>query len=211
MILGLVLNALGNGLCISSNMGSGIWTASAVNLNQWLGVDTGLVLFIIGVLNALTNQFLIHRVDVKRFIGQILFVSFYSYFIDLFTMLFEFMGIPKLPIFPRALIAILSIICFCVAISLYQRAKIVMHPNDDTTNILRFHYLKGNSTAAQIIDFIPPTIVVIVAFIFTHQIYSINIATLVSILFNGVFIATSDKLVWPRLKHNFKIKFENRE
>ncbi|KRK63715.1 hypothetical protein FC72_GL001188 [Companilactobacillus tucceti DSM 20183] len=81
-----------------------------------------------------------------------------------------------------------------------------MHPNDDTTNILRFFYLKGNSTAAQVIDFVPPTIVVIIAFFMTGNIFSVNIATLFSILFNGVLIATADKLIWPSLKHNFKVK-----
>lgn len=171
-------------------------------------MDTGLFLFIIGVCNAVTNQILLHRIDVRRFIGQILFVTFFSYFIDIFTNMLTAIGVPNLPVVFRIIIAILGIICFCIAISLYQRANIIMHPNDDTTNILRFYYLKGNATLAQIIDFIPPIIIVIVAFIFTHKIYSINIATLVSILFNGVFIATADKYIWPKLKHNFHIKID---
>ncbi len=205
LVLGLVLNALGNGLCISSNMGSGIWTASAVNMHNWLGLDTGILLMLIGLANAITNQILIHQIDIKRFIGQIIFVIFYGYFVDIFTDIFNFLGMPHYNVIFRIFFAILGIVCFCVAISLYQRANILMHPNDDTTNILRFHYLKGNSTLAQLIDFIPPIIIVIIAFVNTHEIYSINIATLVSILFNGVFIATADKYIWPRLKHNFKL------
>lgn len=208
LVLGLVLNALGNGLCISSNMGSGIWTASAVNMHYWLGIDTGVLLIIIGVINALTNQILIHKIDIRRFVGQIIFVLFYGYFIDIFTFIFDKMGMPNFNIWARGFFAILGIVCFCVAISLYQRANIIMHPNDDTTNILRFHYLKGNATLSQIIDFIPPIIIVILSFTFTHHIYSINIATLFSILFNGVLIATSDKFIWPSLKHNFTVKFD---
>lgn len=200
---------MGNGLCISSNMGSGIWTASAVNMNKWLGIDTGILLIIIGTVNAITNQILLHKIDVRRFIGQIIFVVFYGYFIDIFTFIFDKLGMPHYPMLARTFFAILGIVCFCIAISLYQRANIIMHPNDDTTNILRFYYLKGNATLSQIIDFIPPTIIVILSFIFTHHIYSINIATVVSILFNGVFIATSDKYIWPALKHNFKGKIQN--
>lgn len=204
LVSGLILNAFGNGLCISANMGSGLWTASAVNMNKWFGWNTGLLLFIIGVVNAVTNQFLIKRFDGKRLVGEILYVLFFSYFVNVFTNLLNTLGVPSLSMFMRAILSCLGIVCFCVAISLYQRANIVMHPNDDTTNILRFLYLKGNSTAAQIIDFIPPIIIIIVAGLAIKNVYSVNIATLFSFIFNGILIASADKFVWPALKHNFK-------
>ncbi|MQS90232.1 hypothetical protein [Companilactobacillus mishanensis] len=202
-MIGLVLNAFGNGLCIAANMGSGIWTAAAVNMNMWFGVDTGLLLFIVGVLNALTNQVLLKHWDTRRFIGQVFYVMFFSYFVDIFTDLLTSIGVPRLPIVARGFLSCLGVVIFCIAISLYQRANIVMHPNDDTTNILRFDYLKGNATASQLIDFVPPIIIIIITFIFTHNIYSINIATVFSLVLNGVLIAWSDKLIWSHLKHNF--------
>lgn len=204
LVSGLILNAFGNGLCISANMGSGLWTASAVNMNKWFGWNTGLLLFIIGVINAVTNQFLIRRFDGKRLFGEVIYVLFFSYFVNIFTSLLNSLGVPGLSIVTRAILSCLGIVCFCVAISLYQRANIVMHPNDDTTNILRFLYLKGNSTAAQIIDFIPPIVIIIVAGFAIHNVYSVNIATLFSFIFNGILIASADKYVWPALKHNFK-------
>ncbi|WP_119326460.1 hypothetical protein [Companilactobacillus musae] len=204
LVSGLVLNAFGNGLCISANMGSGLWTASAVNMNKWFGWNTGLLLFIIGVMNAIINQFLIKRFDGKRLIGEILYVMFFSYFVNVFTNLLNMVGVPSLPIVIRTILSCLGVVFFCVAISLYQRANIVMHPNDDTTNILRFLYLKGNSTAAQIIDFIPPIIIIIISGITIHNVYSVNIGTVFSFIFNGILIATADKWIWPALKHNFK-------
>jgi len=204
LVSGLILNAFGNGLCISANMGSGLWTASAVNMNRWFGWNTGLLLFIIGVINAVTNQFLIRRFDGKRLVGEILYVLFFSYFVNIFTNLLNNIGVPNLSMFIRAILSCLGIVFFCVAISLYQRANIVMHPNDDTTNILRFLYLKGNSTAAQLIDFVPPIIIIIVAGFAIHNVYSVNIATLFSFICNGILIATADKWIWPELKHNFK-------
>ncbi|CAJ1178499.1 hypothetical protein CPR19088_GLDEOEPO_01259 [Companilactobacillus paralimentarius] len=197
------MNAFGNGLCISANMGSGLWTAAAVNVTKWTGLNTGLLLFIIGVINAITNQFLIRRVDSRRLIGEILYVMFFSYFVNVFTNLLNIVGVPSLPIVIRAILSCLGVVFFCVAISLYQRANIVMHPNDDTTNILRFLYLKGNSTAAQIIDFIPPIIIIIVAGIAIQNVYSVNIGTVFSFIFNGILIAAADKWIWPELKHNF--------
>ncbi|CAJ1192758.1 membrane protein [Companilactobacillus crustorum] len=208
MISGLILNAFGNGLCISANMGSGLWTASAVNLNKWLGWNTGLLLFIIGVINAITNQFLIKRFDGKRLVGEVLYVLFFSYFVNIFTDLLNMVGVPSLPIVIRAILSCLGVAFFCVAISLYQRANIVMHPNDDTTNILRFLYLKGNSTAAQIIDFIPPIIIIIVAGLAVHNVYSVNVGTIFSFIFNGILIASADKFIWPSLKHNFKAQVD---
>lgn len=208
LISGLILNAFGNGLCISANMGSGLWTASAVNLNKWLGWNTGLLLFIIGVINAITNQFLIKRFDGKRLVGEVLYVLFFSYFVNIFTDLLNMVGVPSLPIVIRAILSCLGVAFFCVAISLYQRANIVMHPNDDTTNILRFLYLKGNSTAAQIIDFIPPIIIIIVAGLAVHNVYSVNVGTIFSFIFNGILIASADKFIWASLKHNFKVQVD---
>lgn len=187
-------------------MGSGLWTASAVNMSKWLGWSTGLFLFIAGLVNVATNQILIKHFDWKRMIGEIIYVLFFSYFVDIFTDLLNNMGVPNLPIFIRAILSCLGIVIFCVAISLYQRANILMHPNDDTTNILRFMYLNGNATAAQLIDFVPPIIIIIISGIATHNIYSVNIATIFSLIFNGVIIATADKWIWPKLKHNFKAK-----
>ncbi|AUI72739.1 hypothetical protein LA20249_01095 [Companilactobacillus alimentarius DSM 20249] len=204
LVSGLILNAFGNGLCISADMGSGLWTAAAVNLNKWFAINIGLVLFIFGVVNALTNQFLIKHFDGRRLVGQILYVLFFSYFVDIFTNLLTAVGVPNLPIVVRAILSCLGVVFFCVAISLYQRANIVMHPNDDTTNILRFFYLKGNSTKAQIIDFLPPIIIIVIAAFAIHNVYSVNIGTLFSFMFNGILIATADKIIWPQLKHNFK-------
>lgn len=204
LVSGLILNAFGNGLCISADMGSGLWTAAAVNMNHWFAWNTGLLLFTMGVINAITNQFLIKRFDGKRLIGEILYVLFFSYFVNIFTSLLNRVGVPNLSIFLRAILSCLGVVFFCIAISLYQRANIVMHPNDDTTNILRFLYLKGNSTAAQIIDFVPPIIIIIVAGVAIKGVYSVNIGTLFSFIFNGILIASADKWVWPGLKHNFK-------
>lgn len=206
LVVGLLLNASGNALAVSANMGSGLWTASAVNLSHWLGVNIGVILMIIGVLNTLTNQVLIRHWDIPRLVGEIIYAMFFSYFVSFFVSFFDAMGVGGLNLFWRTLLSIGGIIVFCIGISLYQRANIVMHPNDDTTNILRFLYLKGNATASQLVDFISPLIAIAVAFVGTHEILSVNVGTLCSIVGNGFFIATADKLVWPHLTHNFRTK-----
>ena len=72
--------------------------------------------------------------------------------------------------------------------------------------VLRFLYFKGNATASQLTDFIPPIIVTAIAWAATGKLLGINIATLFSFLGNGVMIAWADEHIWPQLQHNFKVK-----
>ncbi|WP_179951344.1 hypothetical protein, partial [Lactiplantibacillus daowaiensis] len=199
LVFSLVLNACGNALSIASNFGSGIWTASAVNMHAAFGLDVGLLLFIIGFVNALTNQLLIHRLDIPRFAGEILFVLCFSYFVDLFTALFTMIGIPHWNWIIRMILSMVGVSTFCVAISIYQRANIFMHPNDDTTNILRFMYLKGNATASQLIDFVPPIVIMIITFTMTHQVLAVNVGTFYSFIMNGILMALCQRVLMEGL------------
>ncbi len=204
LLFGLFFNASGNALSVAGHMGSGVWTASAVNISGWLGWPLGTLLFIIGTINAITNQFLIRRLDIIRLVGEMCFIVFFSTIVQFFTRWFAAIGVGELPVVVRVFISALGIFLFCIGISLYQRANIVMHPNDDTTNILRFLYVHGNATISQLIDFMPPIVAITIVFFNTGQIDSVNIATLFSILGNGFMIAWSDEHIWPTLKHNFR-------
>lgn len=206
LVAGLILNAFGNGMAVAGNMGSGLWTASAVNLHNWTGVSLGVILFFIGVVNAITNQFLIRHWDGKRLLYEIIYVVFFGSIVQYSAQMLEYFGINHAPVIWRLFFSLLGIVIFCIGISLYQRANIIMHPNDDTSNILRFLYLKGNATASQLLDFLPAAIVIVITYFATGQMLSVNIATLFSIFGNGILIAISDRLVWPHLTHNFKVK-----
>lgn len=206
LVIGLVLNALGNALSVSANFGSGIWTAACVNIANWLHGDVGLILFIVGVGSATLNLFLIRHWDGWRWIGEVVFIASFSYFIDLFVALFKHWGVPDLATPWRILLSILGVTIFAISISIYQRANIVMHPNDDTSNILRFRYLHGRATLSQFVDFVPPIIMLIICVLGTHRLYSVNVATIYSMLFNGIIIAWTDEHILPSLHHNFRVK-----
>lgn len=205
LISGLLLNAWGQGLCIVGAMGSGIWTASAINLHAWQGWHIGMILTVTGFLSALLNQFLLHHLDLPRFLGEILYAVFYGSFVSLFSDFFAWLGLGSWPVVARAVLSCLGVVSFGIAISLYQRANLIMHPNDDTTNLLRFYYLKGNATLSQLVDFIPPIGLIFISWYFSGHVLGINIATIFSILFNGVIIAWADTHIWPHLKHNFTV------
>lgn len=206
LVLGLVINAFGNGLTIATNMGSAPVTASAVNLAHFLHLSVGLMIFAIGAITAVINQILIRQWDGWRFFGELVFVSSFGYFVNFSASLFSRLGIPKLLIIARIFLCLLGIVIFCTAISFYQRANLVMHPNDDTTNILRFLYFKGHVEIAQLVSFVVPILIIITTTILTHHIYAFNIGTLFCILFNGALIGWADRHVWHGLSHNFRVK-----
>lgn len=204
LVVGLIINALGNGLTVATNMGAAPWTAAEVNLAALFHLSVGMTMFIVGVLVAVVNQLLIRQWDKWRFIGEVVFIGCFSYFIDVFLALFNWLGIPHLGTIWRTLLCFLGICIFCSAISIYQRANIVMHPNDDTTNILRFIYFKGHVGWAQLVNFLVPVVVILIVFALTHHIVSVNVGTLMCILCNGPLIGYFDRHVWLGLHHNFR-------
>ncbi|NRN76838.1 YczE/YyaS/YitT family protein [Lactobacillus helveticus] len=188
LIVGLVVNAVGNGLTVSTNMGTSPWTASEVNLAHLFNVSVGLPMFIVGNLTAIANQTMIKEFDKIRFFGELLFIAFFSYFVDIFLAIFNHLGVPNLPTWLKIILCFVGIFTFCCAISFYQRANLFMHPHDDTTNIIRFQYLKGNVVKAQLVNFSVPLAIIIICVIITHQIYSVNIGTIICMFANGPLI-----------------------
>ncbi|WP_211089567.1 YczE/YyaS/YitT family protein [Levilactobacillus tujiorum] len=208
LILGLVINAFGSGLTVAANMGASPWMASEVNLSEWLRVEIGWPVFIVSCLAAVANQILLRRWDGRRFFGEIGFMFFVSFLVNFFTAMFYRLGILRLSMITRGFLAVAGVIIFCIAISLYQRANLVMHPNDDTTNILRFMYCHGNVLHAQLLNFIPPVTIIVVSWLVTHRLFAINLGTLFALLFTGTIINLTDRFIWPSLQHNFRTQRE---
>lgn len=206
LLFGLVVNALGNGLTVSTNMGAAPWTAAEVNLAALFHLSVGLMMFIVGVLVAVANQLLIRQWDKWRFFGEVAFIAGFSYFIDVFIAFFDWVGVPQLPVLARVALCFLGVVIFCAAISFYQRANLIMHPNDDTTNILRFIYFKGRVVVAQLVNFLVPVVMIAITVALSHRLLSVNIGTIFCILFNGPLIGVADRHLWHHLHHNFRVK-----
>ncbi|MEJ6399777.1 hypothetical protein [Nicoliella lavandulae] len=203
LIAGLIINATGNAFTIISGEGSGIWTASAVNLHMITHVQIGIFILGFGIFNIIANQILIRRLDVIRIIQELIYIFCFSYLIDFMTALFRQLHFQDASLPIRILMALLGVNLFCLAISLYQRANLFMHPNDDMSNILRFKYCHKSAVVAQFLDMVIPIIIIIACTIYQGKVYAINIGTVYSVLGNGILIATADKYVFPKLVHNF--------
>ncbi|USS93115.1 fructose permease [Fructilactobacillus ixorae] len=225
--LSLVINSLGNVLTLVSSskvlpsfLGSAYWTAAETNLGIAFHWNLFWAFLILGVVITILNAILVGHWDWGRAIGNVIFMVPFSFLIQFFNNLFvggDIFGIHMNPIvnIPVAdghagdwwLIAIYILINFigvafiAIAISIYQRVNLVLHPADDLMQILRFKYFKGNAGRAMWASYIPPTIMAVIAYVMTRQFTFYGIGTIFAFLFQGNITGWADKMVFPRLKH----------
>lgn len=206
LAISIIINSFFNALTVSTQMGSAIWTASAVSLSHWLHVSLGNVLFIEGVVVALTNLALLGHFDWFRLVRNLLFITPFSYLLAGFEIMFTRMGIGQLNIGWRAVLDVVGLFGVAAAVSLYQRANIIMHPNDDLPYILRFRFMHGSPVYSQWMSNVPPLIIVVLVFIIQGHWYSFGIGTIYNILTQGYLIGWSDRHFLPILHHHLEFK-----
>ena len=136
--LSILLNAAANALTVATNLGSAIWTASAVNLSSLSHISLGTILAIYGVVVIILNTILLKEIVWRRIIGNLLFVLPFSYLVQFFTGIFRQMGVPALSVGWRIGLDLGGVVLIAIAISIYQRVNLILHPNDDLSYILRF-------------------------------------------------------------------------
>ena len=199
--LSIFLNSLGNALTVAINLGSALWTAAAVNLSNVFPITVSVMLFISGALVILTNILILRRFEIKRILGNLIFMVPFAWLVGAFETWLVKLGITTLPLMLQVVLDCLGIILIALAISLYQRVNWMLHPVDDLMQIIRFKYFKGNATLAQLVVFSPPIVAILISVLVTHQIYAINIGTLFALLFQGTLVGFFDKYAFPKLKH----------
>lgn len=202
LLLSILLNSSGNGLTVSLNMGSALWTASSVNLSHLLNFDLKPLLVIYGVIVVITNTLLLGRIEPRRIINNFLFMVPFGYLVGWTSQLFNLLPLNQLSTPLKMLLDCFGILMVSAACSIYQRVNILLHPNDDFMQIIRFKFFHGNSTVAMWVSFVPPIIVSIICIIISRQIYAINVGTAFSLLFQGSLIGLADKIIFPSLKHH---------
>lgn len=201
LTISIIFNTLGNGLSVASNMGSAMWTAAAANISNDFDIDIGIVLMFFGTFSVIVNSILLKRIDWHRILGNLIFIFPYSILVGFWTHLFLHLGVGELNVSMRICLTIVGIVILSTAVSIYQRVNVILHPNDDMTNIIRFNYVHGNPVIAQALTFAIPLAIALTLWAIFGQIISFNIGTLFSFLFQGTLIGISDKFIFKHLKH----------
>ncbi|KRL10219.1 hypothetical protein ABC628_00705 [Lentilactobacillus otakiensis] len=200
--LSIIINSAGNALAISSNLGSAVWTGSAVNLSKWVNIPLGTTLFLYGIIVTLSNQLLLGSFDRRRFFSNLLFTLPFSYLVAFFTLIFNSLGVPTMDFYVRLILDVIGLYCVAMAVSMYSRANLIMHPNDDLAYIIRFKYIHGSAVLSQWLSYIPPVVIISASYFFTGKLYAIGFGTIFALLFQGTMMKWSDTHAFPRLKHH---------
>ena len=204
-IVGLLFNAVGNGLTVATNMGSAPWTASAANLSNATGWSISLFLFSYGFIAAIFSCLLLKSIDWPRVLGNLTFLLAFSVIIGLVSSFFTAHGVGQLPMLWRLIIDIIAIIFVGCGVSITQRLQFILHPLDDLTNLTRFMFFNGNAGIAQIVNFAIPMVISFAMWAITGSIVAVNIGTLVSFFFQGLVISIADQRVIGHLDHKLSL------
>ena len=111
------LNSFANALTVTSDLGSAIWTASAMNLRLQLLFRLGTILFGYAILVQILNLIIRREIHHEMVFANLLFAITFSYFIQFWSSLFK--GIMQLPFGWRLGLNLLGIFGTAVAISIY--------------------------------------------------------------------------------------------
>ncbi|WP_072152923.1 hypothetical protein [Weissella viridescens] len=201
LLAGLLLNAIGNGLTVATNMGSAPWTAAAANLANVTQLPIDIFLFGFGFIAAVAVIFILHDFDAGRFFRNLAFVFIFSVVIGATATGFKSIGVGHLHYWPRLILDILGITMIGMGISVTQRLAKFLHPLDDLTNVTRFKCFHGNVVIAQTLNFAIPMTISLLIWLFTHKLVAVNIGTLFSFFCQGFVISRADKLLIPHLVH----------
>ncbi len=203
LVFAIVLDAAANALMINSNLGSAVWTASGVNLAQALQVSYGTTLFGYALVVTVANQFLLRHFDGRMLISNLIFSLPFSYLVNFFVWLYQPLALGQLPLFWRLLVNLLGLFGVAAGVSIYQRANVVQHPNDELAYLLRFKYLHGSAVWGQLLSYTPPILVMLGCRLVTGHLTAIGIGTFLALTVQGFVIGWSDQHLIPSLKHHY--------
>lgn len=117
LVVSILMNSAGNALTISANLGSAVWTASTVNLADWIHVPLGNTLFVYGIAVTLANQLFIGHFDRRRFFSNLLFIIPFSYLVQFIVVFWDWLGVPGLNQFWLVILDTIGIMMIAAAVS----------------------------------------------------------------------------------------------
>ncbi|MBA1434217.1 YczE/YyaS/YitT family protein [Bombilactobacillus bombi] len=207
LAISIVLNSFANGLAVASNLGSAVWTASAVNLHGILPGSLGTILFTYAILVQVINLLIRWQtVDWRAVFANLLFAFLFSYLVQFWTHLLEYLGVTHLPWGLRLILDILGIGGIALATSIYQRVDVMLHPNDEFSYLIRFKFVHGSAAWGQYLSYVIPVVIIGYCFGRTGHLLAVNIGTFFALFCQGPIIGWADQRIFPKLKHRLFLK-----
>lgn len=204
LFLSLLLNSFGNAVAINTTVGSVIWTASGQGLADFFHLTIGTALTLYGAAVIILSSLLNRKFEPKKAIGNFLFMVVFSYLVDFLANSLSVLEISNLSFVLRLLLNLLAVVAISLAVSFYQKANIVLHPNDELMLVIRRRFTRNNATKAQMAAYIIPVSVIILTFLGTGKLTGIGVGTVISFLIQGSLIDLSDRLFFSEKESETK-------
>lgn len=196
------MNSFGNGLTVATNMGSPVWTASSANVAYFFNTSIGTVLVIYGIIQIFINCFLLNEINFHRIVGNLIFIGFFGPLVAIFKNFFlHQLNVGLAPLYIKVILVFIGVTMVAIAVSIYQRVNLILHPGDEMTNIIRFKYTNGNAQTAQLINFLIPVIIILLISIIKHNLVAVNVGTIFALFGQGLIIDFADQVVFSKLSH----------
>ena len=200
-ILGFILNAGGNALTVTLNLGSPVWTATCVNVARALHVSLGLIMVYWGAALVIATILITRKIQGWRMVKNVVFMVLFAALVNWLSKWFEQTPLMTLPIIVRVLLDFGGISLIAAGVSLYQRVNWMLHPCDDLMQIVRFRFFEGSANRAMLAVYLPAVLITVLCVWDTHHLWAVNIGTIFALVFQGWLIGVADRRLFRQLKH----------
>ena len=196
LVFSLLLNALGNAVAITTNLGANPWTAAGQGLAATFDISLGTALVSFGVFVLLLNSLLAREINFRRIIGNFLFMFPFSYLVDWIVTCLNDSFLLTSNLYVKLIFNLLAITTIAIAVAMYQQANLILHPNDELMFTLRFKYTHGNATKAQLIAYMLPLSILVLAFYINDQWFGfgVGIGLVASLFLQGPIVDLTHKI-----------------
>ncbi|HZH59729.1 MAG TPA: DUF6198 family protein [Metabacillus sp.] len=184
-IFSICLNALGNSLMITANLGSTPWTSAGQNLVTILPLSVGTYIILFNVFSFGVSYLLKVRLNWQTMIKSMLLALVFGFFVDAFVFILNLLFVPE-NIWIRLLYLLFGLNFIAIALSIYFQLKSVYLPLDYL--LQAFAKLKKNYTVGTIICMSIPISISMIIFLVQHHLTGLGIGTILFVFGVGFLI-----------------------
>lgn len=193
-ILGLIVMALGVVFMKRVNLGISPITAVPASLSSITRFTLGNMTILLHAICVIGQIIIIRKITVKSILTMLVGIPF-GYIIDGIMVLFN-PGLLSIPL--RIILLVFGLALSGLGVALVVGSDLMLPAPDELSHTISQVYSKKLSNVKIVSDAIYVAISLVIDLVFTHQISTVGIGTVLSVLFVGKFVGWFGK-IFPRL------------
>lgn len=192
-VLSISLNALGNSLMITANLGSSPWTSAGQNLVSIMPLSIGSAIILLNLFSFGLSYLLKVRFTLWIIIKSVALSFIFGLFIDVFVFLLRIIFVPE-NVWIRLLYLVIGINFIAIALSVYFQCNSVYLPLDYL--LQAFAKLKKNYTVGTILCMSIPLSISSIICLFQHHLTGVGIGTILFVFGVGFLIDQYNQVIF---------------